>query len=251
MPRLSVRSAARPHAPVALERRERRPSSRTLASGLLLGVMALFLADRPAGANLIQNGNFDTPDVTGSFVTFNDDAPPAGFGWTIVTDNTPNGSATTGKVGVDVINTLWVGTGGTSNPDGIDQSLDIDGVSSISQSFPTLIGETYFLELSYSHNRFASSAMGTVVLEGATELLSEILVHDVANNAANMQWLVFATSFVADSTSTTLAIQGDASNGIFGFVVDDISVVPEPATVLLLGGGLLALGVLRQRAPRG
>ena len=213
---------------------------RTIALPLLFSA-GLTISATQVNANLIQNGNFDTPDVTGSFVTFN--SSPAGFGWTIVSDDTPDGSATTGFLGVDVINTLWAGSGGTTNPDGFDQSLDIDRLSSISQSFPTDIGQTYFIEFDYSHNRFASSASGMVKVDGASSLISSDLFHNTPNNASNMQWDTYLNSFVADSATTTLTLSGDLDNGKFGFVVDNVSVttVPIAPALWLFGSGLLGL----------
>ena len=222
-----------------------------IATAVFPSVMCVSIAltyANNAFANLIQNGNFDTPDVTGSFVTFNN--APVGFGWTIVSDGTASASATTGFLGVDVINTLWVGTGGTANFDGIDQSLDIDRLSSISQSFATVVGQTYSIDFNYSHNPFASSASGRVSVDGATSLISVDLVHNTLNSASNMQWADFSNSIVADSTITTLKFKGALANDRFGFVVDDISVnaIPIPPAVWLFGSGLLGMiGIARRK----
>ena len=117
----------------------------------IIGVMLLTLIVTKSGTaqqNLIVNGGFDVPDIITDlppgFQTFNES--PAGFGWTIVSDGTPNQFATTGFLGVDLIDRLWSGIGGTSNSDGFDQSVDIDGESSISQTFSTVIGREYTLE---------------------------------------------------------------------------------------------------------
>ena len=221
---------------------------------LFVSVFAAVLTAAPgfintAQASLIVNGNFDTPDVAGSFVTFN--AAPAGFGWSMFSDGTPNNTATTGVLGVDVINTLWVGTGGTTNPDGIDQSLDIDRTSSIWQSFATTVGTTYVLEFSYSHNRFATSATGRVSVDGSGSLIAEDLVHNLLATAGNMNWVTFSRSFMADSDLTTLKFEGNIANNNLGFVVDNISVtaIPLPAAAYLFPAGLLA-GVAWMRRRR-
>jgi len=108
-----------------------------------------------AQQNLIVNGGFDVPDIITDlppgFQTFNESS--AGFGWTIVSDGTPNQFAATGFLGVDLIDRLWSGIGGTSNFDGFDQSVDIDGESSISQTFSTVIGREYTLEFFYLGSR--------------------------------------------------------------------------------------------------
>lgn len=220
---------------------------RLFVSVLIANVMASPGYFNRAHAALIVNGHFDTPDVTGSFVTFN--AAPAGFGWSMFSDGTPNSTATTNILGVDVINTLWVGTGGTTNPDGIDQSLDIDRTSSIWQSFATSVGTSYILEFSYSHNRFAASASGRVSVDGASSLISEDLVHSLPVTIGNMNWVTFTQSFVADSDMTTLKFEGNIANNNLGFVVDNISVtaVPLPPAALLFQTGLLAILAFRGR----
>jgi uncharacterized repeat protein (TIGR01451 family) len=183
----------------------------------------VFGIDEQFVGNLISNGRFDTPDVSNCFTTLL--SSPPGFVWSVIPD---------GELGVDVVNgarpglPCWNGASGvTNNPDGIDQSLDIDGASSISQSFATTPGQTYTLMLSYSKNPAFTSAprRGFVTVTGAGTLVSETLVHDIANSTAIMNWLPFATSFVANSTLTTLTITGDAANGAEGFAVDDVIVI--------------------------
>ena len=175
----------------------------------------LFALANSAHANLILNPDFDAPDISSDFETLND--APSGFGWTIVSDGTPNLSATTGVLGVDLINTFWVGTGGTTNPDGRDQSVDIDGASSISQSFATTIGTEYLLEFSYSHHYLAGASTASLLIEGTNTLVSETLLHNISNSPSNMQWLLSSHAFVADSGFTTLTLQGLASQGGTGF----------------------------------
>ncbi len=60
----------------------------------------------------------------------------------------------------------------------------------------------------------------------------------------DIKFLKYMTQFTADSEITTLSFQGDPSNELHGFVIDNVSViespatVPEPSTML----GLLAFG---------
>jgi hypothetical protein len=203
---------------------------------VLLGISSvLTLASSTiAAASLILNGDFDTPDVSGRFTTFN--TAPAGFGWTITSDGTPDPRSTTGIIGVDVINSEWVGISGTVNPDGIDQSLDIDGSSRISQSLSTVVGLTYTFGFHYSHNFNTSSSLGTVVVEGASLLISETLIHDTQNSPSDMQWDLFFSTFVADSEITNLTIQGDATNSVSGFVVDNVDVKFPPCRNQVFSG---------------
>lgn len=229
--------------------------------GRWLWLAILFVFGSKAEANLILNGDFDTPDIGGSFQTLN--SSPPGFGWTVISDGTPNPSATTGILGVDLINTFWTGTGGTSNPDGLDQSVDIDGASSISQSFSTVPGESYNVELSYSHHFGMASSTGFLTIEGIAPLISETLVHSIPNSFTDMQWVDFLQTFVADGPTTTLEIQGVAAQGGFGFAVDNVSIeladgdmdgdmngIPEPSTFALVALGLAGLGFGQRRKSR-
>lgn len=59
-------------------------------------------------------------------------------------------------------------------------------------------------------------------------------------------WTQYKYTFTATSTSTTIAFEGgDDSTFNFGYHVDDVSLVPEPASLAVLGFG--ALGFLRRR----
>ena len=174
--------------------------------------------------NLILNGDFNTPDISASYETLN--VAPPGFGWTIVSDGRSHAPSTTNVMGVDIVNTFWVGEGQIVNPDGVAQSLDIDGMSSISQSFTTTPGQSYSVEFLFSHHFLRQSSSGTLTVEGNVALLSETLLHDIPNAQADMQWSRFTRTFEADSELTTLTIQGKAENDGFGFAVDDIRVSP-------------------------
>ncbi|HEX9819058.1 MAG TPA: Calx-beta domain-containing protein [Methylomirabilota bacterium] len=191
-----------------------------VVQGSMLPDKAQIVGVDDLAANLLNNGRFDTPDIAGCFTNFT--SAPAGFGWVI-----------DGSLGIDVVNGradgCWDGIGGTRNPDGIDQSIDIDGDSSISQRVSTVPGQSYELTLFYSRNPRLTSAprRGVVTVEGNSTLVSETLVHDVPNSTSDMNWLPFSTVFVADSTVTTLSIGGDASNGTEGFVVDNVTLAGQ------------------------
>ena len=199
-------------------------------------LLAISASTGQAQENLIDNGSFETPDLIDppvGFETFNE--APAGFGWSIDPDLTRNSSATTGLLGVDVIDGYWVCQGATDNPDGSAQCLDIDGDSSISQSFPTAPGQEYFVEFHYAHHFLAASSTGILTVQGDAVLLSQNIVHSDAlfgRNAKNdMKWQLFSRSFVADSAETTLTIQGLAAQGGLGFAVDNVSVVASEGEV--------------------
>lgn len=212
----------------------------------------LALSAGSAGAvNLITNGGFEDPDVAGVFQNFSNpnDIP----GWTLAADGTAFGGFT---LGVDIVDTGWQQVSGS-------QSADIDGVSVLSQSFATTPGATYALSFQYSHNPNAGNTSSSALVEvmGASTLFSQVVTHDTPNSLAAMEWLLFQSSFVANSVSATISFAGQkggmasALERAQGFGLDDVSVsaasvsaVPLPASALLLLGAVGALGALRRRA---
>lgn len=193
-----------------------------------------------ANGNLITNGGFDSPDIGGRFITYT--SAPAGFAWSIT------GS---GGWGVDLCNSDWSGVSGTSNPDGRDQSVDVDFASTLAQSFVTAPNATYSISFWYSHNYNASESTGYVDVTGAANLLTTILTHNIPNSASNMEWSYFEDSFATDALSATLTFTGEYSNAKFGFAVDgvrveEVSVVPVPGALMLGGIGIGVLGRLRK-----
>lgn len=228
---------------------------RIASFGMTASALALaFSAAGPAAAaNLIVNGGFDAPDISGAFVTFN--SAPGGFGWSIVSDDTPFGPATTGLLGIDVVGEG--GVGGTANPDGLDQFVDIDGLSILSQSFATDPGETYRLTFAFSHNPLAASESIRLLVAGGGTLIDQTLTHDTPNSFADFEFESFSTLFTAAAALTTLSFEGLDGGSAFdraqGFFLDDVSVtvapVPLPAAGTLLLAALAALGFAARRRP--
>jgi hypothetical protein len=222
-----------------------------IASFGAVAVLSLLAVAPASAATLLVNGNFDTPDISDAFITYN--SPPAGFGWSIVSDNTPFFAATTGFNGVDLVGQGGYGT--TANPDGLNQFVDIDGVSILHQDFATTVGQRYSLSFAYSHNPLAASESIRVLVSGGGTLLDQTVTHNLANSLADPNWRIFSTTFIAAAALTTLSFNGLDTGSAFdraqGFFLDDVSVsvapVPLPATAGLLVAALGGFVVFRRK----
>jgi choice-of-anchor C domain-containing protein len=194
---------------------------------------------KAAGANLLTNGGFELPTVIGGNQMFS--APSTAItGWTVTggsIDLVENGS---------VLGNSHTGT----------QMIDINGLGpgTIQQSFPTIPGASYLLELYYSNNPNPAGAQpsfsASVAAIGNGTLFLQTLVHSGATEA-NMNWLPYTRAFVANSATTTLRLQS-SQGGTNGIYFDTVSVIPEPSTItlmaLLLGAGCFVVRKNRRSA---
>ena len=62
------------------------------------------------------------------------------------------------------------------------------------------------------------------------------------------QWFPFSASFQASSTQHTLAFAAETNGSDYDYGLDNVAIVPAPATLALLGFGGLALCRRRGRA---
>ena len=181
-----------------------------------LAVAAVALMALPAQAALIVNGGFESPVIAANnYYTFSSESDPALPGWTVISGD------------VDVNSSNGFGT-----PFSGAQWLDLSGNvrGSIAQSFATTPGASYQLSFAYANNVHASSAMATMSVLGAgiNPLLTADLYH-VGSVIGNMNYYTYSSSFVANSSLTTLQFAADFPNTGSGLALDAISVVPEPS----------------------
>ncbi|MCC6294877.1 MAG: VPLPA-CTERM sorting domain-containing protein [Bryobacterales bacterium] len=205
---------------------------------------ALALAAFPAQAtNLLVNGGFEGPIINpAGYFQINLGGEPGGFGWTVTVNS------------VDIVENGLFGMPATMYQGA--QGLDLIGLGStggVQQTFATSPGLTYLLTFAYADNPFNAdpAAASVVVNDGSNTLLSDNIAHS-NSTSSNLNWLVYSNSFVATGNSATLTFTTTSGGGSGGIFLDAVSVdTPEPASVLLLGAGLAALGALRRRPRRG
>jgi hypothetical protein len=113
-----------------------------------------------------------------------------------------------------------------------------------SQSINTVAGRLYSLELWYG----SSSSNDYNNLSVAIGDFSQAF--DIAVGGT-VSWTELSTTFTATSAISTLNFDFQTSRNSGTLWLDDIRIqsisVPEPATLWLLAGGLLGLGIIRRR----
>jgi len=218
-----------------------------------LAVVLVTGASLSLQASALLNGSFESQTV------------PASPGYTVL--------AVGALVGLDNWSIVGPGSGnvavisGTFAPAGYalaaedaNQWVDLTGSTSfvaqgVEQTVATTIGTQYTLSFWVGNVSDAAHGLGTtstvdVLLGGIGGSSLGAFTNSNATPSA-MNWQQFTTTFTATGSSTTLDFLngdgiGDDLNGLDNVVLTATG-TPEPATLWLLGGGMIGLGFLRRR----
>jgi hypothetical protein len=202
-----------------------------------------------SSANLVTNGSFES----GNYTYGSHGAPEEA-------DALPNSSTTiTGWTVGSQCDVCIVASGNLASitPEDGNICLDLTGFqdalpyASITQTIPTQVGQQYalsfWLECDNNVPGNFTSYNGPVSVNASAGGASGLFTNAITTEGN--QWEEFTLPFTATSTSTPIAFTGELATGGRYLGLDNVSVtaVPEPASVGILGVGIVAVLSRRRR----
>lgn len=187
----------------------------------------LFLAVGSANANLIVNGSFENPALSGN-------------SWSVF--NSIEGWTTIQGAGIEIQRNTVVDA-----QDG-DQYVELDSHynSWMEQTISGLTaGNEYYFSFWYqarTNNLYNDN--------GIDVYWNGILVMDISNIlASDAGWTEYTAVFTADSDVAALSFNADGTSNSLGGFIDNVSLtsVPEPAPIALMALGIIGLVAARKR----
>jgi hypothetical protein len=198
----------------------------TIASSILGLLMA-----STANANLIVNGGFEEPDVKNGSWSFFTSANVSGWSGSNIE--------------------IWENFNGVVAEEGV-QFAELNShpgngdAFTIFQDFSTVQGVNYSVSFAYRARSKNNEAFKVEIsdLGGQSGNIVSWLIEDHTTSG----WNQFNASFVAASAQSQISFTTiTPRTGTVGNFIDDVSVVPEPTALALMGLGLVGLGFTRRK----
>jgi len=190
---------------------------------------------------LIMNGGFETPEVSGSWDIFNDSTP--GLEWSVVW--MANNSTTYNNVTIPQIASLEIQEGATGPASEGDQYAELDGdwdgpsgsltnepgSVKISQAISTIPGEQYTLGFDFSARRSTAAAHNILEVR-----INGVVVDTITRaGSGTTNWSGHTYTFTANSSTTVVEFSDLGTPNSLGTLLDAVSlrcILPQEEATL-------------------